>query len=112
MNISLGSKGVNAGMLVKIGVLWGVGPKAFSGGQYGVAWGMRSKADVLALFNSFTSCLKDAVYGPFDAGKLLLGHSNAARLSLSQGMLVRSSSALVSEPSSSKSSSTQPSSSK
>jgi hypothetical protein len=103
----LGAKGIKPGVLVKIGILWGAGLKAFSGGQYGTSWGLKQKSEIIDMYKAFLLTLKTQSYGPYDAVASLIGHSNAINLALAQGLTVRAATLLLSQSSSSQSSSSQ-----
>ncbi|KAF9515156.1 hypothetical protein BS47DRAFT_1391886 [Hydnum rufescens UP504] len=96
-----GSKGISSAMLIFLGIAWGSSITKLVGGYTGIHWGIRSKREIITLFNSFSASLNaDPTFGPYDAVASLIGHPNASALATSQGLNIRAS-PLPSLPSSS-----------
>lgn len=80
-------------MLLRLGMVWGEGPGAYSRGKFrgafvpdrrnpdlsvnGSGWGLKDPADLDRLYHRLCTCLKSSTFGPFDALALLIGDANA-----------------------------------
>ena len=71
-------KGVCYPLLIRFGVLWGIGPGACDKGTFGRTWGLHSTKVMHNLHDKLVEKLdSDDPFAPFDALCFLIGHKNA-----------------------------------
>ena len=76
-------KSITYPTLIRIGILWGVGPGAYEKGIFGEAWGLHSEKYIKRMYDTLiqklTGSEDDAksIFAPFDALTLLIGDRNA-----------------------------------
>jgi hypothetical protein len=76
-------KSITYPTLIRIGILWGVGPGAYEKGIFGESWGLHSEKYIKRMYDTLiqklTGSEDDAksIFAPFDALTLLIGDRNA-----------------------------------
>lgn len=98
-NLFIGPKGVSTFTLLRLGLLWGKGGRAFQSGKYNQDWGLLNTTDIISLHSYIVSKLK--IPGPFnvyDVLARLLGEVKAKEVAIAEGIPVRSSTTSVPIP--------------
>jgi hypothetical protein len=71
-------KGITYSLLIRLNVLWGVGPGACDKGTFGKNWGCHSTKDAHAIYDNLVYLLdSDDPFAPFDTLTFLIGEKNA-----------------------------------
>jgi hypothetical protein len=71
-------KGVSYTLLVRLGVLWGVGPGGCDKGIFGRNWGCHSDEEIESIYAKLVELLgADGPFAPFDTLTFLMGEKNA-----------------------------------
>lgn len=90
--LSLAVKGLSYTTLLRLSLLWGVGPGAFEKGKFGVNWGCHEPSHIDFMHTTLIHKLRQQPLGPFDALCFLVGQKNAiefaGRLGLVTGVAV------------------------
>src|SRR5712691_4912133 len=76
-------KSISYSTLIRIGILWGLGPGGYEKGKFGDAWGCHSPQYIKNMHNTLVQKLTGSdddtrsIFAPFDALSLLIGDKNA-----------------------------------
>ena len=76
--------------LLRMGLTWGVGTRAFNGGVFNRDWGLLTKAELKTIYDNITSKATSEPFGPFDVLAMLLGDKKAREIAMTENVTVRS----------------------
>lgn len=63
--------------LLRVGVIWGIGSRAYTSGRFGNHWGLLTPKDISGLLNDLQDKLKSQPNGVGDVLVTLLGRDKA-----------------------------------
>jgi hypothetical protein len=75
--------------LLQIGLVWGVGPKAFQSGVFNKQWGLLTLQDLHKLYANLVQVLKQKPYGAFYALVTVFGDGHARKIAAKECIVVR-----------------------
>ena len=87
---SLGPKGVIAFTLLRVGLLWGEGPKAYASGRFNRNWGLPPISDLTNMLKDLIKKISSPPFGVGDALITLLGQEKAHDLAIAENISMRS----------------------
>jgi hypothetical protein len=87
--VDIGPKGVMSFTLLRLGLTWGEGSKAYHSGRFGVSWGLLGAKDVSNLLAELVGKMKNEPYGTGDALIMLLGEEKAREVATKEGVPLR-----------------------
>src|SRR5882757_9032830 len=85
----IGPKGVTSFTLLRLGLTWGEGGKAYQSGRFGVSWGLLGTRDIGNLLSELVGKMKSEPYGIGDALITLLGEAKAREVATKEGVPLR-----------------------
>lgn len=87
--LGVGPKGVTSFTLLRLGVTWGQGTKAYQSGRFQKNWGLLPLQDLIHLLSDLRKKLKSQPYGVGDALVTLLGDNKALEVAGREGLTIR-----------------------
>jgi hypothetical protein len=85
----IGPKGVMSFTLLRLGLTWGEGVKAYQSGRFNRNWGLLPVGDLSVLLGDLRKKMKTQPYGVGDALITLLGKAKAEQIALREGVVIR-----------------------
>src|SRR5260221_12919784 len=82
-SFQIAAKSISYSTLIRIGVLWGIGPGAYEKGKFGDTWGCHSSQYIKKMYDALIQKLSGSnddvklIFAPFDALSLLIGDKNS-----------------------------------